>query len=324
MVSVRFGRFFYSFVLAALAVSVGLLPGCGGGGGGPQVTPTTNPTAPPLAAGRIAWTSDRDGTFHLYVMNGDGTGQVRLTRNSGVERSPSWSKDGTRLVFSYSPDGTLANSDIYSVKSDATGLTRLTNNSVEDNSPVLSPDSQSIVWSQATGSSSTAVFIANSDGSEARQLSESGEYARTPVFDSQNRVVHSSKFVTGANFRTKYQIVRLERDGSGRTVLASTTSNLYSPSVSPDGQTLLYGDDSGGDFEIYSTPTTSFAPKRFPASTPGDSDARWTPDGRIVFSSIRDGNSEIYSANTDGTSLLRLTSNSTTDRLPAVLTPSTK
>ncbi|BCM94248.1 protein TolB [Abditibacteriota bacterium] len=316
--------FRWSLILSTLAVLPPFLSGCGGGGGGPQVNPTPTPTTVPIASGRIGWMSDRDGTFHIYVMNGDGTGQVRLTQNSGLERSPSWSKDGKRLLFSYSPDKSLAGAEIYSIKSDGTGLTRLTNNSVEDNSPSFSPDGQYIAWSQATGSTSSAVFTAKSDGSDAQKLSATGEFARTPSFDPQGRVVLSSKNVAVSGSKARYQIVRLNRDGSGRTQLSNTTSNLYSPTVSPDGNTLLYVDDASSDFQLYTSPVASFVPQLLSFSNAGDSDPSWTPDGRILFSSLRDGNAEIYVAKLDGSAPTRLTSNPTTDRLPVAIGPSAK
>ena len=43
-------------------------------------------------------------------------------------------------------------------------------------------------------------------------------------------------------------------------------------------------------------------------STPGyDAEATIAPDGRIVFTSVRDGDMEIYSMNADGTDVRRLT-----------------
>ncbi len=263
--------------------------------------------------------SDRDGTFHIYVMNGDGTGQVRLTQNPGLERSPSWSKDGTRLLFAYSADKSLVASEIYSIKADGTGMVRLTNNSVEDDAPALSPDGQYIVWSQANGSATSVVFTANSNGTNAQQLSLTSEFARTPSFDPQGRVI----FVAKSRATSKrYQIFRTNRDGTEREQLTSTSSNFYVPSVSPDGQTLLYVDDVTDDFQMYTSPVAAFAPQILPMSQAGDSDPGWTPDGRIVFASNRDGNSEIYVANRSGSNLQRLTSNPATDRLPVATGPS--
>ena len=38
--------------------------------------------------GRIAFSSNRDGNFEIYVVNGDGSGLKRLTNDPGADMSP--------------------------------------------------------------------------------------------------------------------------------------------------------------------------------------------------------------------------------------------
>ena len=57
---------------------------------------------------RIAFSSNADGNWEIYLMNSDGSGQVRLTRNRAEDITPSFSPDGSKLIFSSKRSGKLA------------------------------------------------------------------------------------------------------------------------------------------------------------------------------------------------------------------------
>ena len=90
----------------------------------------------PDPPGKIAFASDRDGNFEIYVMNPDGGGLTRLTEDAAEDTQPTWSPDGTRIAFVSNRDG---NREIYVIGADGSGLTRLTNNTAEDIEPAWSP-----------------------------------------------------------------------------------------------------------------------------------------------------------------------------------------
>jgi Tol biopolymer transport system component len=106
---------------------------------------------------RIAFASvrDRNGKrcwdqchlfAELYVMNADGTGLKRLTRNPGDDHAPSWSPDGRRIAFASDrnyPDS--FNHELYSIRPDGSCLTWLTNGT---------PSSDDPAWRNAPGNSS--------------------------------------------------------------------------------------------------------------------------------------------------------------------------
>ena len=51
---------------------------------------------------RIAFQSNRDGNWEIYVMNADGSDVRRLTDDDAQDGEPSWSPDGRRLAFVHS------------------------------------------------------------------------------------------------------------------------------------------------------------------------------------------------------------------------------
>ena len=62
------------------------------------------------AQAQIAFSSNMDGNWEIYVMSINGKNQRRLTNNRHDDWSPSWSPDGKRIVLSSERDG---NREIY-------------------------------------------------------------------------------------------------------------------------------------------------------------------------------------------------------------------
>ena len=82
---------------------------------------------------RIAFTSNVDGNWQIYVMDADGKHQRRLSRNPYYERNPSWSPDSKRIVFVSRRNG---NRDIYVMNADGLRqVRRLTKNGGDDLEP---------------------------------------------------------------------------------------------------------------------------------------------------------------------------------------------
>lgn len=79
-----------------------------------QVTfnPTSNDVSPDISpkGDKIAFFSDRDGNYEIYLMNSDGSAQMRLTANPADDSGPVFSPDGTKVLFHSNRSG---NYDIY-------------------------------------------------------------------------------------------------------------------------------------------------------------------------------------------------------------------
>jgi len=102
----------------------------------------------------------------IYLMNPDGTGLTRLTYNDYEERAPSWSPDGSRIVFMARIGG--SDFEICVMNADGSGLAQLTNNSLFNGTPAFSPDGQKIVYTQ--GPAPQQVWMMNADGTGQMQL----------------------------------------------------------------------------------------------------------------------------------------------------------
>jgi len=82
----------------------------------------------------IAFTSDRDGNWEIYVMNADGSNVRRLTNHPGVDEAPTWSPDGRQLAFASDRDGDF---EIYILNvSDGVVVQQVTQNTAQDRWPL--------------------------------------------------------------------------------------------------------------------------------------------------------------------------------------------
>jgi Tol biopolymer transport system component len=132
----------------------------------------STPTAP---NGLIVFTSHPDTdrglpnnnypTAEIYVMNPDGTGRHQLTDNLYEERGPSWSPDGTKILFSARIGG--PDFEICVMNADGSGFEQLTDNSVGDLTASWSPDGTQIAWHQTPASQ---MFTMNADGTHQTQV----------------------------------------------------------------------------------------------------------------------------------------------------------
>jgi Tol biopolymer transport system component len=99
-----------------------------GGGPGPSWSPDGS---------KIAFESNRDGNYQIYVMNADGSNVKRLTTDPSLEdSSPAWSPDGTKIVFTRNSGGQY---DIFVMDADGTNQTRLTTDPGWDGAPDWQP-----------------------------------------------------------------------------------------------------------------------------------------------------------------------------------------
>ena len=103
----------------------------------------------------IAFMSDRDGNWEIYILeidrDGSNPGAVhRLTNHKANDWLPCWSPDGTQIAFMSDRDG---NEEIYrldvetAIKSGGIdGAQRLTNNDATDSYPAWSPEGEMITF----------------------------------------------------------------------------------------------------------------------------------------------------------------------------------
>jgi Tol biopolymer transport system component len=122
---------------------------------------------------RIAFTSDRDGSLDIFVMNADGSGPVNLTPGeSGWDAGPDWSPDGSKIVFSSDRAG--PDWDIWVMNADGSNLVNLTEDDKVNYNASWSPDGEWIAFERYVdeGVNRGDIFIMRSDGSQMTRITE--------------------------------------------------------------------------------------------------------------------------------------------------------
>jgi Tol biopolymer transport system component len=94
----------------------------------------------------------------LRIVDLDGSDPVDLT--DGDDFDPSWSPDGSSVVFTRTVGG---NADVYVIDADGSNLRRLTNDPAADRSPAWSPDGSKIAF-QSGRDGNEEVYVINVDG----------------------------------------------------------------------------------------------------------------------------------------------------------------
>jgi len=233
---------------------------------------------------------DADPKMQIYVMNGDGSAQTRLTDFFGFKIGAVCAPDGRQIAFhsltplasSAVPTIFLMNLDTF-VDASGAGLTELVSGGLF---PSWSPDGKKIAFQSPPPRRD--VFVIDLMTLEITNLTNDPNDPSDDAWDD------------------------------------------FRPDWSPDGRKIAFTSNRDGSPEIYVMNADGSNPVRLTFSNGATSSAPdWSPDGKqIVFQSNRDffpsfpnletdPGSEIYVMNADGTGQTRLTVNLSRDLDPA-------
>jgi Tol biopolymer transport system component len=275
-----------------------------------------------VADTKIAFVSWRDGDSEIYTMNSDGSGLTQLTDNVAADEFwPSWSPDGSEIVFSSTRNGEYY--DIYIMDAAGQNVRQLTQDAGDNWEPAWSPDGSRIAFiSYRTGLGE--LYVMDVDGFEAIQLSFSPD-AQDATYENFGPTWSPD------STQIAYQSVRddnsdiyvVDADSGIEYQLTTDFGWDFWPAWSPDGANIAFGSWRDGDPEIYTVPPEFGAVTRLTESSGYDGRAMWSPDGiMIAFETDRDaidgnGDTNIYVMFSDGADPTPLTDHSARDESPA-------
>ena len=227
---------------------------------------------------KIAFTSTRDGNLEIYVMDGDGSNQRRVTVNPARDESPAWSPDGAKIAFVSNRNN--ANKDhkqIWVIDADGKNPVRLTDGLV-DVQPDWSPDGKKIAYVTALVPEEHhlapgGITVMDADGKDKRLLKNEGGVFPSWSPDGK-RIVYSVG-----------QIYVMDPDGRNSEQLTHDVGFKRMPSWSPDGRSIAYL----ANHRIWLMNSNGKNERRL-TNVNSDEHATWSPDSEsIAFHSFQRG-----------------------------------
>lgn len=263
-------------------------------------TPSSTPSVTGDFTGVIAFALMEKNEWQIYTMNADGSDQKLVTVGTKGGYEPTWSPDGTRIVFQYHglKIADLETGEILRISLD-TQSDLLPNEYLVK--PSWSPDGEWIAFLNESGMLGD-IYLVRPDGTDLKQMTDSNDISRDGdlVWSPDGKKLAYSASRDG---NIEIYLLDIEEALQGKassqqlTDTAPPIRNLVT-SWSPDGSRIAFSSDQVNNSEIYLMNPDGSDVVRLTNNPASDVEAAWSPDGsRIAFSSNRDGNFEIYFLN---------------------------
>ena len=247
---------------------------------------------PGVARTRIAFVA-RDGrNKELCVVDLDGADLRPLTSDRSIALSPSWSPDGSLILFSSYRDGGPPH--LYVVPAGGGRLYQVSARPGLNTSPAYSPDGREIACTLSKDGN-PEIYVLDARGGSPRRLTDNRAIDTSPCWSPTGREIAFTSDRSGSP-----QVHVMDREGGNVRRLTYEVDYTDSPAWSPKGDLIAFVSRTSGGFDIYVCRADG-RDARLVVSGGSNENPRWSPDGRhLVFASNRDGTSGLYVTDLDG------------------------
>jgi TolB protein len=160
---------------------------------------------------KILYTSMASGDLEIWTMNEDGSGKKQITHAEGYDGGAVFSRDGTKMVWrAYRPD-----------------------------TPEKKAAYEALLKQNLTTPMKMELWLANADGSNAKQITNYGCASFAPTFtpDGKKILFASNKAKCDSSL---FELYLINLDGSGLEQVTDYGKFTSFPEFSPDGKKLIF------------------------------------------------------------------------------------
>jgi TolB protein len=194
-------------------------------------------------------------SFDIFKATLDGRIVQRLTNTAGYDAEGTLSPDGKKMVFTSVRDGDL---ELYIMDLATLKVKRVTNHLGYDGGAWFSPDGKKLIWRASSpktpeeiaeykaflaenlvAPTNMEIWVANADGSNARQVSSFGQANWAPAYlPDSKRIIFASNQEYKRGF--PFNLYTINEDGSNLQKVSRDKGFDAFPMFSPDGKKIVF------------------------------------------------------------------------------------
>jgi TolB protein len=251
---------------------------------------------PGFFGSKLLFVAKGRGASTVMAMDFDGHGPYGVTRSTSINMLPSWSKNGSQVVFS---SYMRNNPDLYVVGAGGGRPTKLSSHRGMNTGGSFSPDGSQIALTLSKDGNPEIYVIRASDGSIVRRITNDPGIDTSPAWSHDGSEI---AFVSDREGGPQIYVVSASGGGARRVSFNGSYNTTPAWSPKKGARVLAYTTRDGGRFDVV---TLDLATKQMTRITQGEGnneEPSFSPNGRaIAFASTRSGGSGVYIANADGT-----------------------
>lgn len=259
----------------------------------------------------VAFCRSLEGQGAIYVIPALGGPERKLVSSVVDCAGLDWSPDGKSLAYSDRRPGQESfGIFLLAVENpeDRRALTSPSGPNTTQDSPRFSPDGLNVAFIGSVGPVATSeIYVVGMAGGEPRRLTADNAWINDLDWTPDGAYI-----IFSSNRQGTSRLWKVRASGGKPEALPVGQQDATQARVSRDGHRLAYTqrsvDTNIWRYEVLRVPGRSEPPTKLIASTRGDEEQQFSPDGRrIVFGSTRSGNQEIWVCDSDGSNPRQLT-----------------